>query len=269
MGTSVNAPAPRDYGQETRDTLKAQVDLAPALYRAESTYAPKYQDLQLQLLAQAAPQMMGIYERDIFPSLSRMEADTMSRQRAADVAAVQELGPQAQEALRSANPQQAALLDSLTARAQTGLDAGSALTPEQMRSAQQASRQAFAARGLAYSPAAAFDESLTSVLAGNAEQDRRNALAQNVFSLQRQAYGDPFQQILGRPSGTFAAAQGYGAQAQGFNPGQLFNPESQYAADLIGSNQQNQLAARTASAANKTALIGAGISAAGQAASAM
>jgi hypothetical protein len=269
MGTKVDAPPPRDYGKETRETLQAQVDLAPQLYAAESKYAPKYQDLQLQLLGRAAPQLMGIYERDIFPTLSRMEADSVARQRAADIQAVQDLGPQAQEAIRAANPQQAALLDSMTAQAQAGLDAGSSLTPDQARQIQQASRAAYAARGLSGSPSGAFDEVLASSFAGAQEQDRRNAVAMNAFNMQRSAYGDPFQQILGRPSGTFAAAQGYGAQAQGLNPGQLFNPESQYAADLIGGNQQSQLAARTASAANQTALIGAGMSAAGSAASAM
>jgi len=75
-------------------------------------------------------------------------------------------------------------------------------------------------------------------------------------------YGDVFQQVLGRPSQAFAGSQGFLGQAQGFNPGQLFNPESQYAANIASGNQQATLAARTASAANTTALIGAGMSAA-------
>lgn len=39
---------PRDYAQETRDTLQAQIDLAPQLYGAEAEYAPKYNALNLK-----------------------------------------------------------------------------------------------------------------------------------------------------------------------------------------------------------------------------
>ncbi len=266
MGTSIDSPAPRNYGQETRDTLQAQVDLAPELYAAEAQFAPKYQDLQLGLLAKAAPQLMGIYERDIFPGLSRMEADTMARQRAADVEAVRTLGPQAQAALEAADPAKAALLNRMTQNAQAGLAAGNTLTPEQARQVQQATRGAYAARGVVQSPQAVFGEVLNTALTGNAEQDRRTANAANAIALRSQAYGDPFQAILGRPSATFATAAGYGAQAQGFNPGRLFNPESQYASDIASGNIQTQLAVDTANAANRTALAAAGIKAAGEAA---
>ena len=34
MGTKIKAPPARDYGKETRDTLQAQIDLAPDLYAA-------------------------------------------------------------------------------------------------------------------------------------------------------------------------------------------------------------------------------------------
>jgi hypothetical protein len=50
---------------------------------------------------------------------------------------------------------------------------------------------------------------------------------------------------------------------QGLNPGQLFNPESAYAANLFGSNQQAQLAANAAGASATSGLIGAGLGAIG------
>lgn len=269
MGTSIDAPAPRDYGQETRDTLQAQVDLAPAKYAAESRFAPLYQDLQLRLLAEAAPKLMQVYGQDIVPVLSQIEADATRRQRQADITAVQDLGPESLAALRAANPQQAELLDAMQSDAMAGLRAGSGLTPEQASRVQQSSRQAWSSRGLGYSPAAGLDEVMRTHSAGSAEQDRRRNYAGQVFNAQRSAYGDPFQMVLGRPSATFSAAQGYGAQAQGFNPGALFNPESQYAGDIANQNYQGTLSARTASAANQTALIGAGMQAAGSAASSM
>lgn len=39
---------PRNYAQETRDTLQAQIDLAPQLYAANAEYQPKYDALNLK-----------------------------------------------------------------------------------------------------------------------------------------------------------------------------------------------------------------------------
>jgi hypothetical protein len=96
-------------------------------------------------------------------------------------------------------------------------------------------------------------------------QQQRQQQALQGIAAQQGVYGDVFQQVLGRPSQAFGMTQGAFGQAQGLSPGQLFNPESQYAADIYGGNVQQQLAARTASAANQTALIGAGIGAVGSA----
>ena len=76
-------------------------------------------------------------------------------------------------------------------------------------------------------------------------------------------YGDVFQQVLGRPSQAFAGSQGFLGQAQGFNPGQLFNPESAYAQNLFAGNQQTQMAANAAGASATSGLIGAGLGALG------
>jgi hypothetical protein len=83
---------------------------------------------------------------------------------------------------------------------------------------------------------------------------------------------DPSLAILGRPSQGAAQGQallGQGQQgASGAGPS-LFNPESAYAGDIFNTNYNANAAANIASANNKTALIGAGISAAGSAASSM
>jgi hypothetical protein len=262
MGTSVEAPAPRNYGQETRDTLQAQLDLAPQKYAAEAKYAPQYQALQLGLLKSATPELLQLYKEQIAPTMGEVEAAARSRSRAGDIADIEKLGPQARAAIKAASPEQAALADTLTAQAQSGLAAGSRLTPEQQRMVEQQTRSGLAARGLAQGPSGALQEAVRSQMAGAGLQQQRQQQAMGALGASQGVYGDVFQQVLGRPSQAFAGSQGFLGQAQGFNPGQLFNPESQYAANLIGGNQQAQLAARTASAANTTALIGAGMSAA-------
>ena len=259
---SVEAPAPRDYGKETAETLRAQLDLAPEKFAAEAKYAPQYQALQLDLLRSATPELLKLYKEQIAPTMGEVEATARSRSRAGDIADISALGPQARAAIKAASPEQAALADTLTAQAQSGLAAGSRLTPEQQRMVEQQTRSGLAARGLAQGPSGALQEAVRSQMAGAGLQQQRQQQAMGALQASQGVYGDVFQQVLGRPSQAFGASQGFVGQASGFNPGQLFNPESQYAANLIGGNQQAQLAARTASAANTTALIGAGMSAA-------
>ena len=145
----VNAPAERNYAQETAETLKTQLALAPEKYAAEAKYAPQYQKLQLDLLRSATPELLQLYKDQISPAMSEAEAASRSRSRAGDIADISTLGPQARAAIKAASPEQAALADKLTAQAQSGLNAGSRLTPEQQRQVEQQTRGSFAARGLA------------------------------------------------------------------------------------------------------------------------
>lgn len=258
MGVSVAAPPPRDYAQETRDTLQAQIDLAPQKFAAESQYAPQYQQLNIDLARKAAPELMGIYE-SIAPRLSAQEAASRTASRAGDIADIESLGPRAREAIRAASPEQAALADTMTRQATSALAAGSRLTPEQQRAVEQQTRAGLSARGLAGSGGGAVQEVVRSQLAGAGLQQQRQQQAMQALGASQGVYGDVFQQVLGRPSQAFGMLPGVSGQAQGFGPGQLFNPESQYAADIYGANQQSALAASTASAANRSALIGGAI----------
>lgn len=262
MGTSIEAPPPRNYGQETRDTLQAQIDLAPQRYAAEAEYAPKYAALNAQIARQLAPEVASIYGT-IAPQLAQTEAQTRGIARAGDISDIETLGPRAREAIRASSPEAARLADTLAAQAQSGLAAGSRLTPEQQRMAQQQARAGMAARGLAESPRGVVEEAVRQQMMGAGLQQQRQQQAMQGIAAQQGVYGDVFQQVLGRPSAAFAMAPGAFGQAQGMAPGMLFQPESQYAADIYGGNLQSQLAARTASAANQTALIGAGIGALG------
>ena len=260
MGIDVAAPTPRDYSQETRDTLQAQIDLAPQKFAAEQKYAPQYADLQLGMLKSAAPQIADIYAQTA-PKLAQASVGANSVQRAGDINDIATLGPQARAALRASSPDQARLLDSITSQAQAGLDAGSQLTPEQARLAQQQSRQALSDRGLATGPNAALDEAVRQQMMGAGVQQQRQQSGLQALGANQQFYGDPFSQILGRSGQGFGATAGALGQAQGTNPGALFNPESQYSADINNQNWQGVLASRTASAANTASLAGAGLSA--------
>jgi hypothetical protein len=260
---TVDAPAPRNYAQETADTLRTQLELAPQKYAAEAQFAPKYQALQLDLLRQATPELLKLYKEQIAPTMGEVEAAARSRSRAGDIADIAMLGPQARAAIRGAAPEQAQIADILAQNATSGLLAGSRLTPEQQRMAQQQARIASSARGMAQGPQATFNEALRSQLVGAGLQQQRQQQAMGALQAGQGVYGDVFQQVLGRPSQAFAGSQGFLGQAQGFNPGQLFNPESAYAQNIYAGNQQTQMAANAAGASATSGLIGGGLGALG------
>ena len=216
---TVEAPPARNYAQETADTLRTQLELAPQKYAAEAQFAPKYQALQLDLLRQATPELLKLYKEQIAPTMGEVEAAARSQSRAGDIADILRLGPQAREAIRTASPEQANIADILARNAQSSLLAGSRLTPEQQRMAEQQSRAGLAARGLATGPNAQLQEALRSQMAAAGIQQARQQQAMGALQAGQGVYGDVFQQVLGRPSQAFAGSQGFLGQAQGFNPG--------------------------------------------------
>lgn len=323
---SADAPPTPNYGQITRDTLQAQVDLAPDQYASEATYQPLYTDLALNNLnsllngtqggteqyqtsrqvdrdgwyneggqylgnnrnqyrsrlndtwtrgvgwvgsqptvanggySESIPagtrwlgkggtlQQTATRTRTAQPGLLALTQGAQSSQRGADIQDVMTLGPQAREALLAANPESAALLAKLNSQANAGLDAGSNLTPEEQRAMQQASRAAFAARGLGGSNGAVSSELLKQFDLGQQLMRQRQAFAQSVLGNNQQILGDPFMQILGRGSNAIGQAQGIGQQA---GPS-LFNPEA--GLGLAASNYAT--AANFAAANNPLANIG-------------
>jgi len=260
---SVEAPAPRDYGKETAETLRAQLDLAPEKYAAEAKYAPQYQALQLGLLKSATPELLQLYKEQIAPTMGEVEAAARSRSRYGDITDISILGPQTRAAIQGFAPEQTRIADILAQNATSNLLAGSRLTPEQQRMAQQQARVASSARGMAQGPNAALQEALRSQMIGAGLQQQRQQQAMGALQAGQGVYGDVFQQVLGRPSQAFAGSQGFVGQASGFNPGQLFNPESAYASNIYAGNQQAIGVVWVAGASATSGLIGGGLGALG------
>lgn len=79
------------------------------------------------------------------------------------------------DALRLADPESAALLDSLTASASSELALDNQLDPSQLRLVEQSGRASAAARGMGFGPSDAFAESFAKLGAGdNLRAGRRN-----------------------------------------------------------------------------------------------
>lgn len=271
MGTTVRAPAARNYGQETRDTLKAQIDLAPDILAAEQKTRPGYTALDLETLDQSLNGIDGrkgliaLYE-DMVPRISAADQKASSAQRAADINDVLTLGPEMQAAIKAANPEQWALIQDLNQQAAEELAAGRTLTPSMRAEIADYVRGGQSARGMGMGNSDLFEEAFTLGSAGQQLQDRRRAFAGGVVDLNQRVSADPLMAILGRPSRATSDAQGFTGAGQSFAKSigpSIFNPESQYAADINQGNYEGELAARTATANSRAGLIGGALGALG------
>jgi hypothetical protein len=251
------------------------------LLGAEEKYRPMWTDLGL-----------ADYERTLFgsdeqagqldilsrmvPEFSEIYADASTRQREADIEDIEALGGRATEALRASDPemqkllsQQGDLTDMLAQRAQ-------GVTPQQQRMAEQQAREGGMARGRGYG-----EGTLAGEILGREEFQRQNRAEYGMaagqrFGMLKGTSADPFQAILGRPSGAATAGQnqqqlGMYGQQQYMGPA-IFDPnmginlglgqqanQMNYNAAVMGAESQEKAgmfaAGGAVGAAGLTALI--------------
>ena len=195
-------------------------------------------DVTQQQQVSGTPGLIEQYTQNLMPAEAAAQSAATSAQRVTDIRDVSTLGPQAQAAQAAANPGAAGLVNTLTTQAQAGLDAGSQLTADQSNQVNNSVNAAQASRGMAYGPAAAYGNVLANSEAGQQMQQQRKQQATNAVALNQQFYGDPFQAILGRPSGAQAGSQSLLSTGNQMQPGSQFNPESPYAQSMYSSYNQ-------------------------------
>lgn len=256
-----DAPPPRNVGQETRETLKAQVDLAPDMYRSEAQFRPQYAQLERKILSDALTggdggvSLLDLYSGRIAPGLQAAANAAQGSQRAADVGDVERYGARAVRAIREADPRSQNLLEEINRQALSELQLGATLDPSLRREVQQSVRAGQAARGFGFGPSDLQEEALFTGLKADQLRRERQQFATGVAGLNAATSQDPFLAVLGRPSQAAGLGagllQGGAASAAGAKPG-LFDPFHPYAADVYNTNF-NALAAREIAGANNTA----------------
>jgi len=269
--TKVAAPEPRDYGKDMAGTLRAQMEAMSgtgkfsdigALVDIEAEQRPKWTALELQTLrdtmlgTEGQPGMLSLYSDYITPTLSTVEAGANRYRRMQDLSDVRSMGQEATSAFLDADPLKRKASDMLLQGAIDDYGLGAKLDPSLAREVQQGYRNAAGARGMAYSPYSAAEESYWQGLQANQLKQQRQAALSGLLGQRQQLVGDPFMQVLGRQGQAFGAAQGYGQQGLGMGQSlgpRIFNPESQMANDIYAGNQATALAVGQANAANKTA----------------
>lgn len=235
-----------EYQTAVREYEDAKVKVSSGLRNVSEEEAQR-----LKLIAITPPDpasfsdrgLQQILEQDIMPAMSRSDISSQNYQREADISAVERLGNRASEAYLNADPRSKGLLEQLNAQAYEQLAAAGRgeLTPAQLRLAQQTARYGSTARGTTLG-----NQGLAAEVLGTYDMtEKRRAAAmtnaQAVLGINKGFTADPFQAVLGRSSGAFAAGIGQQQFASGFarNTGPTtFSPESQYAADLTNANQQ-------------------------------
>jgi hypothetical protein len=257
MGSKkVQAPKPRDYKQEMMDAMSAQEAIQPRLLELERQYTPLYQQLQNENQIRGMQYMQDAYGKSIPRSaeLSQQYAEAMQP-------AFAGIGTTARNAYNATlDPSVSGLMGALGTQASADLARGTALSSEEAKQGQQAARLAMTARGLSGNQAVAT-EVLNNYNLGRARQDQARQFAGSVYGMGQQAaqqsmamYGNP---LLGAAQ-NFSPAAMYGTTAnmqQGLGA-QIFQPESQYNAQLITANRKEAMDAQIANAQSSSALTG-------------
>ena len=266
---NVDAPAPRDMAQESRDSLQAQVDIAPAQFAATKEFSGQYNDLNLKNLRDTIlgnGTTPGLVD-DITaasPKLQAAASASSSAQRAADLADLQKMGASAVDAVRSADPAQKALVDKLNSVAMTGLDSGAKLDPETEAWIAQKVRASQGARGFGFGNADATAEAYAIGDRGLALQQQRFQNGQAVAGINAATGADPALAVLGRPSQAAGAAQSLLNQGSATNAASgapQFNPFNGYAQDIFNTNYNGKAAANIAGTNATTSVVAGGLSA--------
>lgn len=257
MGSKkVSAPPPRDYKQEMLDAMSAQEAIQPRLLALEQQYTPLWQETQRKALLNQQNIQNELYAQQIPKS-----AELASQYASAMAPAFGQIGASARSAYeQTLDPSVRGLLGTLGQQASEGLTLGSALSQAETQQAQQAARAAMAARGLTGNQAVS-QEVLNTFNMGQARQLQRQQLAASVYGMganqAQQAMGLYGTSLMNQaqafsPVGSYNSATGAN---QALGPS-LFQPESQYNAQLITANRQEQMQSQIANAQARAGLMG-------------
>ena len=234
--------------------MSAQEAIQPRLLALERQYTPLYQQLQNENQIRGMQYMQDAYAQSIPRSaqLSQQYAEAMQP-------ALAGIGTSARNAYNATlDPSVSGLMGTLGQQATADLERGTALSPEEQKQSQQAARMAMAARGLSGNQAVA-QEVLNNYNLGQARQNQARQFAGSVYGMGQQSaqqamsmYGNT---MLGAAQ-NFSPASMY-ANTVNMNQGlgaQLFQPESQYNAQLITANRKEAMDAQIANAQSSNAL---------------
>lgn len=260
----VDAPNERGYLNEMQSALAGQMGIQGQLIGAENQYTPQWQAVQKQALMGGMGNLASIYGQTADQSMALQRQNLQGQGELYG-----QVGGYARNAYNATlDPTTAGLYNTMASQAAGGLASGRNLSPQETQIAQQSARAAMAARGMQNGNQAIAAEVLNSYNMGNAREDRARQYAGQVYGVGQQnasqamsMYGQPLMNQMNQFS--TPTLFGQSQQLYGGLGAKLFQPESQYNAELISANQQNQMQASMANAQAQAGMISAGIGALG------
>jgi hypothetical protein len=199
---------------------------------SEQKYRPQYTALNLDIAKQSLPDVLAMYEQTQ-PALSRVSAAEQAARVGSEVGLVGQYAGDVTDMLRGAAGTKD-LLAELTRQAESDLALGGTLDPQARAEIAQSVRSGQAARGFGMGVPDINEEALFTARESEARKAQRRGFGMGVAGLLSSS-ADPFMAILGRPS--TSQNQSTLGQAAGFDSGNVFDPESNYAGGVYAGNQ--------------------------------
>ena len=254
----------RDLSAEYTKNINAQALAMRKLGPLQEKWAKRIAQSDLDIAKMISPQVVELMG-ELGPQLQQQDIETARMRREADVEDIETYGKRAIDALRGADPKQQALLDDMNEIVRSDLARGGELDAYSERQLRQSPRADLGARGLSPGDISALGiEELVVQEGRERRKASRFAQAAQMAGINKATGADAALMITGRPSTIGAGvSSGVFGQSAAFNPGQLFNPESQYAGSLHNQNLQAEVGYNIARANAKNQILGAGIGAMG------
>lgn len=243
-----------DIGGDIQKYVAGYKQALPDVLKAEKQYRPQFLGLNLKdvnRFLSGYDGKKGIL--DITEKVRKGTQKSLEQSRKAEMQSMLRSAPQFRRFAQQLSPEARRQVDASTQAAKYATQAARGITPEEARMSDQASREAFAARGMLDSNSSVASEILgrSGVMAGKrAEADQAR---QTAFGMAQEFYTRPGLQGLGAAPMAYQLAQqqvGMGLGAIGSATPQMINPD---AGANLGMQQRGlQAQASAADAAAKS-----------------
>jgi|GEM_PF-1128070 len=241
-GGSGSAPQETSYGTQMAQALNAQMGIQTPLLAAQQQYLPQYQSMmQTGMTGQ-----LGV-TNNLYNTAIGQSAALQQQQFNANAGLYSQIGANSANAYNSMlGAGGANLMASQTDAANQALAQGSNLSPQANQAAQQSARAAMAARGMQYGNQGIAQEVFNNYSLGQQQLATNRAYAANVAGQNMQQANSAYSSF-GQPQ--VANMQNLNANSilgtsynmyQNPTAGMIFNPESQYNAQINSANVNSQ-----------------------------
>jgi len=230
-------------GQAEGENAAVEAQLAGQTYQENAAYSPLYTQLAMSNLNQymGGPNgLLSLYQNQIAPAATSATIAGNTATRTANLGDINALIPGMTAATRSASPQAAGLIDSLTGEAASNLNNGTNLSATQATTVQQGVRAGQEARGMGTGASDAMQEAFAQSNAGNQLYQQRLGNASQAAGQAENFYGGVIPAILNGQSNPTVAANLMSTGTGQIAPAQSqeFNPAGGLASEYMSSNDQ-------------------------------